>query len=50
MDNALTRAAFKDAHEPTVCRRDEAARVLGQSRPATADEVKKVTATALEWF
>lgn len=46
----IIRMAFKEVSELTVCRRDEAAWVSGQSRPATADEVKKITTTALEWF
>jgi hypothetical protein len=46
----IIRMAFKDVHELTVCRRDEATWVSGQARPATPDEVKKITAAALAWF
>jgi hypothetical protein len=44
----IIRWTFKPAREPlTVCTRD-AAWVSGQSRPATPDEVKRITGTALD--
>jgi uncharacterized protein YgbK (DUF1537 family) len=46
----IIRTTFKDVPEVTVCRRNEATWVSGRSRAATPDEVKKVTALALEWF
>jgi hypothetical protein len=46
----VIRRAFKDVRELTVCRRGEAAWVSGESRPATSDEVKRITAGALELF
>jgi hypothetical protein len=46
----IIRMTFKDVPEVTVCRRNEATWVSGRSRAATPDEVKKITALALEWF
>jgi hypothetical protein len=51
----VIRQTFKDAPEPagpelTVCHRNETAWVSGQSRPATSEEIKKITAVALGWF
>ncbi len=49
----IIRQAFRGAPEHTeltVCTREEAPWVSGQARPATAEEVKRITATALERF
>jgi hypothetical protein len=46
----IIRCAFKDVAELTVCLRDEATFVSGRSRPATLDEVKRITTRALSWF
>jgi hypothetical protein len=46
----IFRMAFKDVSELTVCRREESAWSSGRSRPATGDEVKKITNKALELF
>ena len=46
----IIRRTFKDVPELTVCTRGEAAWVSGQSRPAAPDDVKRITATALELF
>jgi hypothetical protein len=46
----IIRMTFKDVPELTVCRRNGATWVSGRSRVATHDEVKKITAKALEWF
>ena len=46
----VIRMSFQDVPELTVCRRDDAAWVSGQSRPATSEEVKRFTAKALAWF
>jgi len=46
----IIRRTFKDVSELTVCSRREAAWVSGQSRRAAPDEVKRITATALELF
>src|SRR5689334_3753815 len=39
-----------DPTELTVCRRPGAPWVTGLARPATPDEVKRITAAALAWF
>jgi hypothetical protein len=46
----ILRRSFRDGRELTVCTRADAAWVSGKSRPATPDEVKRITATALELF
>ena len=46
----IRRTFTGDSPELTVCNREESAWVSGQSRPATPDEVKRITATALELF
>jgi hypothetical protein len=46
----IIRMAFKDVPELTVCSRGEAAWVSGQARPASPEEVHRITATALEMF
>jgi hypothetical protein len=46
----IIRMAFKDVPDLTVCRRDETIWVSARSRPATPDEVKRITAEALAWF
>ena len=46
----VLRCSFKAATELTVCHRDPATWVSGRSRPATPDEIKRISATALEWF
>jgi hypothetical protein len=46
----VIRMTFKGVPEVTVCRRDEATWVSGRSRTATSDEVKEISAKALEWF
>ncbi len=47
----IIRRSFKEVTaELTVCRLDEDTWVSGQSRPATPEEIKKITATALAWF
>ncbi|MCU1459842.1 MAG: hypothetical protein JWL73_3934 [Actinomycetia bacterium] len=47
----IIRMTFKDVMpELTVCLRDESAWASGQSRPAPLDEVKRITAKALELF
>ena len=46
----IRRTFEKDARELTVCGRGEAAWVSGESRRATPDEVKRITASALELF
>ena len=40
----------EDAAELTVCSREDAAWISGQSRPAAPADVKRITATALELF
>lgn len=45
----IIRRAHKDVRELTVCRRD-GRWVPGRSRPATAEEVTRITAKALSWF
>jgi hypothetical protein len=44
----IIRMAFKDVPELTVCSRGEAAWVSGQARPASPEEVQRITTTALE--
>ncbi len=46
----IQRTFTPEASELTVCNREERAWVSGQSRPAPRDEVKRITATALELF
>jgi hypothetical protein len=46
----VIRRAFKEVPRLTVCRPSGAPWVSGHSRPATPDEVKRVTAAALAWF
>ena len=46
----LIRMTFTEERELTVCRRDDATWVSGQSRPATPEEVKRFTTKALAWF
>jgi hypothetical protein len=46
----VIRRSFKDVWRLTVCRPSGAPWVSGQSRPATPDEIKKITTTALAWF
>jgi len=46
----IIRCSFKDVAELTVCLRDEDTFVSGQARPATLDEVKHITTSALTWF
>jgi hypothetical protein len=46
----IIRCAFKDVSELTVCRSDQSAWISGRSRPATGDEVKRISNTALELF
>ena len=46
----LIRFTFTGATELTTCRRPGAPSVSGQARPATSDEVKRFTSTALERF
>jgi len=46
----IIRWTFKDVPELTVCTRGDAAWVSGQSRPAALEEVKRITAMALELF
>ncbi len=46
----VIRSTFKDAAELTVCLRDEDTWVSGRARPATSEEVKHITASALSWF
>jgi hypothetical protein len=46
----IIRRAFHEVPELAVCTRGEVPWVSGQSRPAPADEVKRITATALERF
>ncbi len=47
---SIIRQTFKDVPELTVCLRDETAWVSGQSRSATLEEIKRITAAALGWF
>ena len=48
----IIRMAFTAVSEPelTVCRSGEAPWISGRSRPATPDEVKQITTTALDLF
>lgn len=46
----IIRMKFRDVRELTVCTRGEVPWVSGQSRPAPSDEVKRITAAALEHF
>jgi len=46
----IIRCSFKDVAELTVCLRVEDTFVSGQARPATRDEVKRITTRALTWF
>jgi hypothetical protein len=46
----IIRMAFKDVAELTMCSQREANSVSGQSRPASPEEVKRITATALDLF
>jgi hypothetical protein len=46
----IIRMTFKDVPELTVCTRGEAPWVSGQARPAASEEVKRITATALDLF
>jgi hypothetical protein len=46
----VIRMAFKDVSGLTVCHREESAWTSGRSRPATGDEVKRITNTALDLF
>jgi hypothetical protein len=46
----IRRTFTREASELTVCTRDEAGWIAGQSRPATPAEVKRITAMALELF
>jgi hypothetical protein len=44
----IIRWTFRDVRELTVCRTGDATWVSGRSRPATAGEIKRVTAPALD--
>ncbi len=46
----IRRTGTSDVSELTVCNRDEAGWISGQSRPAAPADVKRITATALELF
>lgn len=46
----IRRAFTNGMPELTVCNREEAGWVSGRSRPATPDDVKRITATALDRF
>ena len=46
----IRRTWGEEISELTVCRQDDVPWVSGRSRPASPDEVKKVTNLALEWF
>jgi len=46
----IIRWTFTDVPELTVCHRVDAPWVSGRSRPAAADEVKRITAAALDLF
>lgn len=46
----LIRCSWGVARELTVCLRDEASWRSGQARDATREEIKSITANALEWF
>jgi len=47
---SLIRCSWGMARELTVCLRDEASWRSGQARDATREEIKSITAKALEWF
>jgi hypothetical protein len=46
----IIRMAFRPASELSVCTVGDVPWVSGPARPATAGEVQRFTATALEWF
>ena len=46
----IIRWSFTGVRELTVCHRDEGTWVSGRARPAAAEEVERITATALERF
>jgi hypothetical protein len=46
----LIRCSWGVPRELTVCLRDEASWPSGQARVATREEIKSITAKALEWF
>jgi hypothetical protein len=46
----IRRTFTRDVSELTVCNREEAGWISGQSRPAALADVKRITATALELF
>jgi hypothetical protein len=46
----IIRCSWRDRPELTVCSRPGAPWVSGQARPATADEIKRITTTALDLF
>ncbi len=46
----IIRMTFQEVPELTVCTREDAPWVSGQARPATAEEVKRITTAALERF
>jgi hypothetical protein len=46
----VIRRTYTDASELTVCQRGDAGWVSGRSRPASAEEIKRIAAKALAWF
>lgn len=46
----LIRCAWRERPELTVCLRPDARWLSGQARPATADEIKRISAAALDRF
>jgi hypothetical protein len=46
----IIRRVFQPVDTLTVCLRGDAPFVSGRSRPATPDEVKRITSAALDWF
>lgn len=46
----IIRCSWRDRPELTVCRRPGAPWVAGQARPATSDEIERITTTALDLF
>ena len=46
----IIRRTFKDVPELTVCTRGDVPWVSGRSRPVAPDELKRITATALDLF
>jgi hypothetical protein len=46
----VIRRSFREVPELTVCRLEESPWVSGRSRPARPEEIKEITAKALEWF